>query len=134
MKHKYHLAYPAHHAGLYMQPAMRRPASGNQVFKAGFHPMANDLSRPLQAGMQLDPLAPIHSQSDTVPGPVVDAPEIINTTPVEDIAREAYRRYVEQGSMPGNEVRHWLEAEAEIRTRPESRGHNGGVLPRANAV
>lgn len=59
---------------------------------------------------------------------------MVNTTPVEDIAREAYIRYVDQGSVPGNDVRHWLEAEAEIRTRPESRGSNGGILPRSEIV
>ncbi len=84
--------------------------------------------------MTLNPPSQVQNQTDTVPGPIKEAADIVNTTPVEDIAREAYRRYVDQGSVPGNEVRHWLEAEAEIRTRPESRGRNGGVLPRSNQV
>ncbi len=84
--------------------------------------------------MTLNPPIQPQNPSKTVPGPLVEASDIVNTTPVEDIAREAYNRYVEQGSVPGNDVRHWLEAEAEIRTRPESRGNNGGVLPRSHVV
>jgi len=32
----------------------------------------------------------------------------------DEIARRAYFSYVNQGSQPGHEVQHWLEAEAEL--------------------
>lgn len=31
---------------------------------------------------------------------------------IGDIAKSAYLSYVNQGSQPGHDVRHWLEAEA----------------------
>lgn len=39
----------------------------------------------------------------------------INFTPSPDeVARRAYFSYVNQGSLPGHEVQHWLQAEAEL--------------------
>ncbi len=32
----------------------------------------------------------------------------------DEVARKAYFTYVNQGSQPGHEVQHWLEAEAEL--------------------
>lgn len=32
----------------------------------------------------------------------------------DEVARKAYFSYVNQGSRPGHEVQHWLEAEAEL--------------------
>jgi Protein of unknown function (DUF2934) len=32
----------------------------------------------------------------------------------EEVARRAYFTYVNQGSMPGHDVQHWLEAEAQL--------------------
>jgi len=32
----------------------------------------------------------------------------------DEVARRAYFSYVNQGSLPGHEVQHWLEAEAEL--------------------
>jgi hypothetical protein len=32
----------------------------------------------------------------------------------EEVARRAYFSYVNQGSMPGHDVQHWLEAEAQL--------------------
>ncbi|MEI6391502.1 MAG: DUF2934 domain-containing protein [Verrucomicrobiota bacterium] len=32
----------------------------------------------------------------------------------EEVARRAYFSYVNQGSLPGHEVQHWLEAEAQL--------------------
>lgn len=32
----------------------------------------------------------------------------------DEVARKAYFTYVNQGSLPGHEVQHWLEAEAEL--------------------
>jgi len=33
---------------------------------------------------------------------------------VDEVARRAYFTYVNQGSLPGHEVQHWLEAEAQL--------------------
>ena len=39
----------------------------------------------------------------------------INFTPSPDeVARRAYFSYVNQGSRPGHDVQHWLEAEAQL--------------------
>ncbi len=32
----------------------------------------------------------------------------------DEVARKAYFTYVNQGSLPGHEVQHWLKAEAEL--------------------
>jgi hypothetical protein len=32
----------------------------------------------------------------------------------DEVARRAYFSYVNQGSLPGHDVQHWLEAEAEL--------------------
>lgn len=32
----------------------------------------------------------------------------------DEVARRAYFSYVNQGSLPGHEVQHWLEAEAQL--------------------
>jgi len=32
----------------------------------------------------------------------------------DEVARRAYFTYVNQGSLPGHEVQHWLEAESEL--------------------
>jgi hypothetical protein len=32
----------------------------------------------------------------------------------DEVARRAYFTYVNQGSMPGHDVEHWLEAEAQL--------------------
>jgi len=32
----------------------------------------------------------------------------------DEVARRAYFSYVNQGSLPGRDVQHWLEAEAEL--------------------
>jgi hypothetical protein len=32
----------------------------------------------------------------------------------DEVARKAYFSYVNQGSLPGHEVQHWLTAEAEL--------------------
>ncbi len=32
----------------------------------------------------------------------------------DEVARRAYFVYVNQGSLPGHEVQHWLQAEAEL--------------------
>jgi hypothetical protein len=52
-------------------------------------------------------------------------PAEMNWTPSPDeVARKAYFSYVNQGSQPGREVQHWLEAEAElIAERNRTRAH-----------
>jgi hypothetical protein len=32
----------------------------------------------------------------------------------DEVARRAYFNYVNQGSLPGHDVQHWLEAEADL--------------------
>jgi hypothetical protein len=32
----------------------------------------------------------------------------------DEVARKAYFTYVNQGSLPGHDVQHWLEAEAQL--------------------
>jgi hypothetical protein len=32
----------------------------------------------------------------------------------DEVARKAYFSYVNQGSLPGHDVQHWLEAEADL--------------------
>jgi len=46
----------------------------------------------------------------------------------EDVSRRAYFSYVNQGSVPGHDVQHWLEAETQLiaerkLTRIHSRHH-----------
>ena len=40
--------------------------------------------------------------------------EIDFTPASEEVARRAYFSYVNQGSLPGHEVQHWLKAEADL--------------------
>lgn len=45
-------------------------------------------------------------------------------TSPDEVARKAYFAYVNQGSLPGHEVQHWLAAEAElIAERNQTRVH-----------
>jgi hypothetical protein len=48
----------------------------------------------------------------------------------EEVARRAYSIYEKQGSQPGHEVRHWLEAEAQLfgGVERESQMHSGSSL------
>ena len=40
--------------------------------------------------------------------------EIDFAPPPDEVARKAYFSYENQGSLPGHDVQHWLEAEAEL--------------------
>jgi hypothetical protein len=40
--------------------------------------------------------------------------EVDFTPSSDEVARKAYFSYVNQGSLPGHEVQHWLEAEAQL--------------------
>ena len=40
--------------------------------------------------------------------------EIVFAPAADEVARRAYFSYVNQGSRPGHEVQHWLEAEAQL--------------------
>jgi len=46
------------------------------------------------------------------------------------VARRAYAIYEQQGSQPGNDVKHWLEAEAQLfgGVERESQMHPGSAL------
>lgn len=53
--------------------------------------------------------------------------------PPEQIAEQAYKRYVERGGEPGRDVEDWLEAERELREpegrpadEPKAGGRKGG--------
>jgi hypothetical protein len=50
--------------------------------------------------------------------------------PPETVARRAYAIYEKQGSQPGHEVKHWLEAEAQLfgGVERESQMHPGSSL------
>jgi hypothetical protein len=52
----------------------------------------------------------------TVSAAVVDLNQNeVNFAPSPDeVARKAYFSYVNEGSLPGHEVQHWLEAEAQL--------------------
>lgn len=42
-------------------------------------------------------------------------PAEVDFTPAADeVARKAYFNYVNQGSLPGHDVQHWLDAEAQL--------------------
>jgi Protein of unknown function (DUF2934) len=42
----------------------------------------------------------------------------------DEVARRAYFSYVNEGSLPGRDVQHWLEAEAHLlRERNRTRAH-----------
>ena len=46
------------------------------------------------------------------------------TAAPDEVARKAYFSYVNQGSLPGHEVQHWLKAEADlIAERNQTRVH-----------
>jgi len=48
----------------------------------------------------------------------------------DTVARRAYTIYEKQGSQPGHEVKHWLEAEAQLfgGVERESQMHSGSSL------
>jgi hypothetical protein len=48
----------------------------------------------------------------------------------DEVARRAYSIYEKQGSQPGNEVKHWLEAEAQLfgGIERETQMHQGSPL------
>jgi hypothetical protein len=64
--------------------------------------------------------------------------EELNQTPTDfspapdEVARRAYFSYVNQGSRQGDEVQHWLTAEAELiaeSNRTREHGSHAGVQP-----
>lgn len=63
-----------------------------------------------------------HSDHNTLPEkqtqPAVEVPitpEEVSFTPTTDeVARKAYFAYVNEGSRPGRDVQHWLEAESQL--------------------
>ena len=75
------------------------------------------------------PNSPLTKPSASPPNPEPSAAELaagaLTFTPSPDeVARKAYFAYVNQGSRPGHEVQHWLQAEAElIADRARTRTH-----------
>jgi len=54
----------------------------------------------------------------------LSASEIDFVPSLDEVARRAYFAYVNQGSLDGHEVRHWLQAEAElVAERNRTRAH-----------
>ena len=49
-----------------------------------------------------------------VAAPALSQNEIAFVPSPDEVARRAYFTYVNQGSLPGHEVQHWLEAEAQL--------------------
>jgi hypothetical protein len=45
---------------------------------------------------------------------VQDQPEIDFVPSPDEVARMAYLSYLNQGSLPGHDVQHWLEAEQQL--------------------
>ena len=72
--------------------------------------------------------SPLNQKAVFGPQPVVAAnlsqDEVSFTPSTDEVARRAYFSYVNQGSMPGHAVQHWLQAEAElIQERKQTRTH-----------
>lgn len=59
------------------------------------------------------------SDGDTLPVRPAAAPVS------DDVARSAYFSYIAQGSQPGNDLRHWLEAEERLREMSRVTAANG---------
>jgi hypothetical protein len=66
----------------------------NKLFQ-DHHPTPASASQPTAAA------AISQNEIDFVPSP-------------DEVARRAYFTYVNQGSLPGHDVQHWLEAEAQL--------------------
>jgi hypothetical protein len=58
----------------------------------------------------------MNSSKHVIPAPVrpLSQEEIEFAHSPDEIARRAYFNYVNQGSLPGHDVQHWLDAEAEL--------------------
>jgi hypothetical protein len=61
----------------------------------------NKSQRPASAARPTAAAALDQNEIDFVPSP-------------DEVARRAYLNYVNQGSQPGRDVQHWLEAEADL--------------------
>jgi hypothetical protein len=46
------------------------------------------------------------------------APRAAHAFNEADVARRAYELYLQEGRPEGRQLEHWLQAEAELRTRP----------------
>jgi hypothetical protein len=74
----------------------------------------------------------IFKHQNQVPASVSASVTVVNSNQNEidfapspdEVARKAYFSYENEGSLPGRDVQHWLEAEAELITeRKLTRGH-----------
>jgi hypothetical protein len=81
---------------------------------------------------QFAPSANPRTSKAKIPTPDTDLNQSQTGSPPspEAVARRAYNLYETQGSQPGNEVKHWLEAEAQLfgGVERESQMHPGSSL------
>jgi len=61
----------------------------------------NQTSKPIQASRQITTAEVVQSPNDFEPS-------------ADEVARRAYFSYVNEGSLPGRDVQHWLKAEADL--------------------
>jgi hypothetical protein len=67
---------------------------------------------------------PAKASRPTLAAALLSPTEIDFTPSPDEVARKAYFTYVNQGSLDGHEVQHWLAAEAElIAERNQTRVH-----------
>ena len=63
---------------------------------------------PLNQSEKPNSASKIMAAADLIQGPIDFAPS------ADEVARKAYFSYVNEGSLPGRDVQHWLAAEAEL--------------------
>jgi len=101
----------------------------------GEHPIAGGWFSSHVLGMKPNPFSPDANQK-SAKGQKQNPVENFNrskpapTPSPEAVARRAYAIYEKQGSPPGHEVKHWLEAEAQLcgGVERESQMHPGSSL------
>jgi hypothetical protein len=57
-----------------------------------------------------------HYNAESPVGGEINQNKIDFAPPAGEVATRAYFSYVNQGSLPGHDVEHWLKAEAELLT------------------
>ena len=62
---------------------------------------------------QQHPRPPVAATGVSVPEATGPKSLVCQASP-DEVARRAYFTYVNQGSLPGHDVQHWLEAEAQL--------------------
>jgi hypothetical protein len=80
--------------------------------ETGLHRLRLPMSHKNHSRGQNPNLAAASAQVNVLP---YKKTEICRPPSQEEISRRAYFNYVNEGSKPGNDVYHWLEAEADLR-------------------